>query len=209
MRALLAIALLVGGLLVGGLPRTTAALAQEEGPALVVQIFEAALATGDNEGMLDLFAEDAVIATLNGTYSGKAEIEGFLNALVADHFRSTSSDHQVDGDTETHLAVVSSDQLRALGLESLEARAEVVVRDGKIQSFTVTYTDESLKMLTEAIAGVPPQETTDPEELPNTGGESAPLLPLALVGGLALLAGLAIRRRLAPAAVRTEESRDR
>ena len=161
-------------------------------PAAVVAAFDAALNAGDLDAVLGLFAEDAVVRTQTGTYTGPQQLRSLFRGLLAEHFQFQTSDRRVSGDTETHTARVSTDEWRRLGIAPLEARAEVVVRGGKISSFAVTYTPESLARLQAA------QARSAPAQLPRTG--EAPSGPVVgwgatLVALTLLSAGLLLRLR--------------
>jgi ketosteroid isomerase-like protein len=161
----------------------------------VVTAFDAVLNAGDIEGMLALFADDAVVKTQTATFTGKQQLRTLFQQLLAEHFQFQSGNRQVTGDTETHTAQVSTDDWRGLGVAPLEARAEVVVRGGRITSFTVAYTPESLAKLQAAQARSAPAQL--PRALPQTGAPPAPLAAVMALGVAALLTGLALCGRWA------------
>jgi LPXTG-motif cell wall-anchored protein len=173
----------------------TRASAQGTDPGSVVAAFDAALNAGNVEATLALFADDAVVRTQSATYTGRQQLRGLFTELVGDHFQFESSNSRVVGDTETHAAKVSRDAWRRLGIAPLDATAEVVVQSGKIRSFTVTYTPESLARLqaAQARAAAPPAQV--PSALPRTGDVLSPVPPLLAGGSASLLAGLALLRR--------------
>jgi hypothetical protein len=181
--------------------------AQATDPGSVVDAFEAALNAGNVEATLALFAENAVVRTQDGTYTGPAQLRALFTELVGDNIELESSNRVVRGDTETHAATIARDDWRRLGIAWLDASATVVVRGGKITSFTVTYTPDSVTRLRAAQAragtptaraGAPPAQL--PSALPRTGEARSPVLPLQLagwaaVGAASLLAGLGLLRR--------------
>jgi len=180
----------------------TRVLAQGPDPASVVDAFDAALNAGNVEGAVALFAPDAVIRTQGGTYMGPVQIRALLRELVQQHIRFESSDQQVKGDTETHTAVVSRDDWRNLGIAWLDASAVVVVQGGKIRSFTVTYTPDSVSRLqaAQARAGTAQAQASPvpaqiPSALPRTGEVASPIGLLIVVGAALLLTGLGVLRK--------------
>ncbi|MFC2036433.1 hypothetical protein ACFLYD_00475 [Chloroflexota bacterium] len=78
-----------------------------------------------------------------------------------------------------------------MGVDSIEGELALIVREGKIQSYTFTMSPESL-------AKFPPQ----PESLAETGGGALPTHTLvSALGGLVIAGSLAVemlRRRLHP-----------
>ena len=166
-----------------------AALAQGTDPGAVVTAFDTALNAGNVEAALGLFAPDGVVTTQTATYRGTQQLRTLLQELVDEHFQFQSSNRQVTGDTETHTAQVSTDDWRGLGVAPLEARAEVVVRSGKIVAFTVTYTPASLARLQAAQAQPAPAQL--PRSLPRTGEAPVPLGAGILLGSVFLLVGIA------------------
>jgi hypothetical protein len=117
-----------------------------------------------------------------------------LQDLVAQHFHSeVVGSRTVVGTTETHRTRVSYAQLQPLGIASLEARAEVVVQGGQIQSFMVTFTPEAWAQLQAA-----QRRLATPRTMPETGGPGGPADPWFLaLGGLGIF-GLGVAFRCRP-----------
>jgi hypothetical protein len=196
----LAVIVVVALLLVG----STSASAQGTDPASVVAAFDTALNAGNVEATLALFAEDGVVRTQSGTYTGQAQLRALFTEQVGEHIRFDTADRHVVGDTETHTGTVSRDDWRRLGIAWLDATAEVVVQAGKIRSFTVTFSPDSVARLqaAQARAGTapPPAPAQLPSALPRTGEAlspvvALPVVPLLAAGAASLLAGLALLRR--------------
>src|SRR5258708_29994514 len=80
--------------------------AQGSDPGSIVTAVDTALNAGNVEATLALFADNAVIKTQTGTFTGTERIRGLLGQLVAQHFQFVSSNRQVNGNTETHTAKV-------------------------------------------------------------------------------------------------------
>jgi ketosteroid isomerase-like protein len=179
---------------------TAALYAQEVDPLAIVNAWVAALNAGDVDGALSYLADDAVLTFIpppipgdDGIFSGKDEIRGWYEGLVAAQGVTTKGDCTVEGEQVTCLHDKYTDaDLQKMGVDYLEMEWVATVRDGKIQGYTATMTPESLAKL------APP-----PESLAETGG--IPLtstLPLGLVaGGLAAVA-LAVGLRRLPGRAR-------
>jgi hypothetical protein len=153
--------------------------AQEADPLTIVNSWLEALNAGDVDAALSYLADDAQI-TSDRMYTGKQEIRGWYESIVGANAVSTLNDCQVDGETVTCNNVYTDDGLRAIGVDFLEGELVLVVRDGKIQSYTFTMSPESL-------AKLPPP----PETLAETGGDSSSPYHLVMaIGGLVVAGGL-------------------
>ena len=164
--------------------------AQESDPLSVVNAWVAALNAGDIDGALSYVADDAVVTIVppapgtSGVFTGKEEIRGWYEAIVGEHGVTTLSDCQVDGETVTCVNTYTADSITAMGLDSLVAEWVAVVRDGKLQSYSWTITEESLATL---MAAMPP------ETMAETGGTVIPLYAvIAALGGLVCAGGLGL-----------------
>jgi ketosteroid isomerase-like protein len=155
--------------------------AQETDPLAIVNSWLEALNAGDVDAALSYLADDAQI-TSDQVYTGKEEIRGWYEAQVEANGASTLSDCQVDGETVTCISSYTDDGLQAMGVDFLEGELVLVVRDGKIQSYTFTMSPESL-------AKLPPP----PETLAETGGGSLAAYHWVMaLGGLVVAGGLLI-----------------
>lgn len=187
---LIAITMLV---LVLALP--VALYAQETDPMSVITAWQDAMNAGDADAALAWLADDAFITLVpppmeghDGVFRGKEEIRAWWEGLYAANGTSSLSNCQVDGETVTCILNYTDDGLQGIGVDSIDNEFVVIVRDGKIQTYTATITPESL-------AKFPPP----PETMPVTGGDASPSYALVMVlGGLAVLGGLGLallRRR--------------
>ena len=184
---LIAITMLV---LVLALP--VALYAQETDPMSVITAWQDAMNAGDADAALAWLADDAFITLVpppmeghDGVFRGKEEIRAWWEGLYAANGASTLSNCQVADETITCILTYTDDSLQSIGVDSIDNEFVVIVRDGKIQTYTATITPESL-------AKFPPP----PETMPVTGGTNPTgTLPLWLgVGGLLLLAlGVGLR----------------
>jgi ketosteroid isomerase-like protein len=127
-------------------------------PSDVIRAYVEAANAGDVEAALACWADDAtytvVPAAFTGqsVFTGKAQIRSLLEAFVAQHSRTEIMDLHVDGARVTAQARSGVDSVRRLGINALEATAEAIVRDGKIQSATYTFSPEAAALLATARA---------------------------------------------------------
>lgn len=118
-------------------------MAAAQDPLSVIHMLDDACNAHDLETVMSLFADDAVVRHTPppdgvGVYRGKERIRSWFEPQLPG-FRVDARDHHTSGDTVTWSAMMIADLLRQMGQsEPVEARAEAVVRAGKIVSFTVT-----------------------------------------------------------------------
>jgi hypothetical protein len=143
-------------------PTTNARLAfSSDDPAAVIAAYIAAVNAGDLEGILDLYADEAVhifLPTPDGSAGvclGKAQFTMWYEQSLANGDRVELEDGTlaVDGNQATFLTQISSEPWHTLGLETLEAKTDLVVIDGRIMTHLVTLTPESVRKL-QAARGV-------------------------------------------------------
>jgi hypothetical protein len=170
--------------LVATLALPSALYAQETDPLSVVNGMHDTLLDGyDIDGALSYLADDVVVTIVSpleggGVYSGKEEVRGFWEGLVAANFSCALSDCQVEGETVTCLETYSDDDLKAAGMDFIQGEWVATVREGKVQSYTWTISEESLAKLSPA-----------PESLAETGGGALPSYALVIALGAVTLAG--------------------
>jgi ketosteroid isomerase-like protein len=119
-------------------------------PVAVILAMNDLCNAGDVEGVLGLFTDDAVVQNMPqpdgaGVYRGKDEIRAWFAPQIQRHLHVTSQNYQAKGDTVTWETTLSEDELRAMGIESVDVTAEAVVRNGRITSFNITPTPETLR----------------------------------------------------------------
>ncbi|HEU4793479.1 MAG TPA: nuclear transport factor 2 family protein [Nitrolancea sp.] len=118
----------------------------------VIEHFINAWNDHDADGVLECFADDAVITivpalpTMPDAYAGKPQIRGFVQANMPD-FSVAARDYEVMGNTVTWLASVSSTGPWRLGLTPITAMAEAVLHHDKIRSLTIILSEESVARL--------------------------------------------------------------
>ena len=84
-----------------------------------------------------------------GVCLGKANFRMWYEQSLANGDRVELEDGTlaIDGNQATFLAQISSAPWRTLGLESLEAKTDLVVIDGRIATHLVTLTPDSVRTL--------------------------------------------------------------
>ena len=177
------------------------ALAQADPVAVFRQAVDARN-RGDLDGVMALFAEDAV--RRDGTCPdcvGVAAIRRSMEQNVAEHFQATVLAAQAVGNTVTARAELRSDVFRAGGAERVISNFRVEVREGKVVlwSSTLDTTDPQTAAYVaarQAGAGQPPPAPAQlPRALPRTGEVAAPPPAAVAAAGLVVVLGLALRRR--------------
>jgi hypothetical protein len=104
-----------------------------------------ALNAGDLEAALALFAEDAVVTSVNPEpYSGKAAIQAWLEGMIADDFQLTPEIVEVVENTVIESDSMSMDSMSFYGIETLTGQTELVVEDGLIQTMNFSWSEETL-----------------------------------------------------------------
>jgi hypothetical protein len=124
-------------------------------PAAVIAAYVAAVNASDLAGILALYSDDAVhifLPTPDGSAGvclGKNQFRMWYeqSAANADRVEVEQDTLAVDGNQAVYIARLASDPWRELGLETLEANAEVVVIDGRIATHVVVLTPESVRQL--------------------------------------------------------------
>ena len=124
-------------------------------PVAVIAAYVTAVNAGDLEAILALYADKAVhifLPTPDGSAGvclGKAQFTMWYEQSLANRDRVEVEDGTlaVDGNQATFLTSISSEPWRKLGLEALQAKADLVVIDGRIMTHLVTLTPESVRKL--------------------------------------------------------------
>lgn len=129
--------------------------------AAVVAAYAAALNAGDVEGILALYADNAVHVALpaegTGVCLGKEQVRLFYEqgAANGDRLEVVDGTLEIAGDRATFAARVASERWRELGLETLGANAEVVFKDGRIATNVLVLTPASVRALLTARGTIP------------------------------------------------------
>jgi ketosteroid isomerase-like protein len=121
----------------------------------VVVGFDAAWNAHDEEGVLELFTEDAVARIVPAppgepdAYEGKEQLRDFVGRHIPG-FHVESRDHQAAGHQEEvgyrviWESTVSSERFRDLGVEEVEGTVGAIVKGGRIEYFTFSLSNETL-----------------------------------------------------------------
>jgi protease I len=139
-------------------PPPTATPVPPPDPAAVIKSLAAALNAGNVDSVMTFYADDATItqqpapAGQSGILSGKEQIRGFVQGLVAGHFSGELSNLRVTGDQVTYTGSLSTDTYRKMGVAPLVVTEETMIVGGKIKSQTITVTPESLAKIQAAMA---------------------------------------------------------
>lgn len=106
---------------------------------------------GDVEGAVALFHDDAVVNDANGQRVGSEAIRQWQVGLAANHFTADIEPPRVDGDTATFDGTLVFDPFTNLGIDQLDCNWVLKVEDGRVRTFTFTFTPESRDRLQQAI----------------------------------------------------------
>jgi hypothetical protein len=111
-------------------------------PAGLYQQYVDAFNSGDVDGALESFADDAVVGGMPGCVPvdcvGKDAIRNMVEFYVADHIRITITSSEVSGNTATGSVEIEEDVLRAGGIERFLGLISVEVTGGKIREYRLT-----------------------------------------------------------------------
>ena len=125
--------------------------AQASDPAAVALALIEAENNGEVDRAVALFHEDAVVNDANGQRVGVDAIRQWQVGLAANHFKADIQPPSVSGDTATFDGTLEFDPFRNLGIDRLDATWVLQVEDGRVRTFTFTFTPESGQRLQEAI----------------------------------------------------------
>jgi len=111
---------------------------------IALQLAEATNAQ-DLEGALALFADDAVVTSVSPEpFSGKAEIQGWLEEMFADDFQIEPEIVEVTGDVVIERDIMTMNSMSFYGIEPLTGTSEITLENGKIKSLNFSFSDETL-----------------------------------------------------------------
>lgn len=122
-------------------------------PVSVVEQMETALNSGNVDAFVAWFAPKGVIKERGGkVYATKDAVREWAQAVVAHNYRATPGKRERTGDRVTWDARVEFDDLRALGVQSVDSHGEATVQGGMIVSFTPAFSPGSIVLLGTASA---------------------------------------------------------
>jgi hypothetical protein len=111
---------------------------------VALQLAEAVNA-GDREAALALFAEDAVVTSVNPEpFSGKEEIQGWLEGMIMDNFQLHEEVEKVEGNTVYLDDTMSMDSMAFYDIDTMTGQSVVDIENGKIQAINFSWSDETL-----------------------------------------------------------------
>jgi hypothetical protein len=120
-------------------------------PGAVATALIAAENAGDVDRAVSLFHDDAVVNDANGQRVGKEAIREWQVGLAANHFTADIQQPRVEGDTATFDGTLVFDPFTKLGIDQLDCNWVLKVEDGRVRTFTFTFTPDSRARLQEAI----------------------------------------------------------
>ena len=124
-----------------------------EGLVDLIDAFHAMWNTHRVDGVLSFFTEDAVVTVVgfpsetSTSYRGKTAIQDMLQSYLPGWKVHARSHHPTDTNRVAWMSRISADIFRRLGIDWIEWKAEVIIRNGKIAAYTVTLTPESVAKL--------------------------------------------------------------
>jgi len=134
---------------------TTANGAVPTDPANVLDQLETALNSGNVDAFLAWFAPNGVVKERGGkTYATKDDIRMWTQAVVSHDYRAEHGARTVTGSRITWSSKVAFEDLRALGVQSVEGQGEAVIVGGKVMSYTPAFCPGSIVLLGTASAHV-------------------------------------------------------
>jgi len=164
--------------------------AQETDPVSVIEVIAEYLAAWDLDGVMSMYADDIVVTVTPGAngppdvYTGKDEVRGWFESFNDQNFKAEFEVISAEGENVTLAVKTWTDATRQLGIAPLTATEVYIIRDGKVQSFAWTMSEESQAAYMAAMAA-----------LPETGGGAFPVQQVMLgLGGLAVAGGLGLER---------------
>lgn len=132
----------------------------------LVNSWQEALNKGDINAALSYLAEDAKVTIIppaegDGVYNGHSEIRGWYEIIASGKGSGSLRDCKFVSDTMTCISTYTDEGLKALGVDFIEGEWVAKIKNGKIQAYTFTTTQDSL-------AKFPPPIPASVESLANT-----------------------------------------
>jgi len=99
----------------------------------------------DLDGALAQFADDAVVTSVSPEpFSGKAEIQGWLEEMFADNFHLEAKIVEVSDNVVIEHDTMTMDSMKFYGIDTLTGTSEITFEDGKIKTLNFNFSDETL-----------------------------------------------------------------
>lgn len=143
-------------------------------PANVLDQLETALNSGNEEAFLAWFAPSGIVKERGGkSYASKDEIRLWTRAVVSHEYHTEHGPRAVAGSRITWSARVTSGDLRALGLQSVEGQGEATIVGGKVVSYMPAFCPGSMVLLETASARMAEERVRAFIEEAYNGGKAA------------------------------------
>lgn len=114
---------------------------------VALQLAEAVNAQ-DVNGALALFADDAVVTSVSPEpFNGKAEIQEWLEGMIADNFHLEAEIENIQGNLVVEHDTMTMDSMSFYGIDTLIGTSEINVVGGKINALNFSFSDETLSDL--------------------------------------------------------------
>ena len=122
--------------------------AQETQADAVLKAREAALAAGDVDAILRLFADDAVVVTSSGRFLiGPEQIREWVQDQVDRRQREAAGARYIQGNKLSWAGKVYREDWAKLGVSPLEVTQDAIIQGDKIKFLNTTFTPESAAKL--------------------------------------------------------------
>ncbi len=114
----------------------------------VLKAREAALAAGNLDAILNLFADDAVVVTSSGRFFiGKEQVRGWVQDQVDRRQREEAGSRYISGNKLSWAGKVYREDWHKLGVSPLDVTQDAIIQGDKIKFFNTTFTPESAARL--------------------------------------------------------------
>ncbi|MBC8504951.1 MAG: nuclear transport factor 2 family protein [Anaerolineales bacterium] len=101
--------------------------------------------TKDLEAALELFDNEAVVTSVSPEpFSGKAEIQTWLEGMFADNFHLETEIAEVNGNVVIGNDTMSMDSMKFYGIDTMTGISEITVVGGKITTLNFSWSEETL-----------------------------------------------------------------
>jgi hypothetical protein len=133
---------------------------QKPDPVSVFTTLATAINNGDLIDATSFFTDNASVKLstplpgLNNTYSGREQVKGGLQQLIADHDQITLGLVQAITNEADFSATVTSDRVRQMGMNSAELSFHAVLNGAQIQSLDVSLSPQTAQKVQSAIGAM-------------------------------------------------------
>jgi ketosteroid isomerase-like protein len=130
---------------------------KREGPVAVIKAVIQAANMGNVDGMVDRFAEDAVLKldpalpTMRPVYQGRLEIREYVEQIVSNGFQVDASDFEATDSGVTWRSTVSGGLFGRTRAGRAEVTSQAIVQMNQILSMIIHYSPETIRTLQAAL----------------------------------------------------------